>query len=159
MPISNEVHCTKNKLNFTRMYTEFFGLKERPYSMSPDPRFIYLTDQHSEALAKCEYTIQQKMGLSVIHGDVGAGKTTLARRLWEKYEHNADYNFAMLVDPNYPTPFQFINEVRRELNMNNPRRSFGDALNEFQDYLIQQHNKGKATILVVDEAQTLRPRN
>jgi general secretion pathway protein A len=66
------------------MYTEFFSLKERPYSMSPDPRFIYLTDQHSEALAKCEYTIQQKMGLSVIHGDVGAGKTTLARRLWEK---------------------------------------------------------------------------
>jgi hypothetical protein len=46
------------------MYTEFFSLKERPYSMSPDPRFIYLTDQHSEALAKCEYTIQQKMGLS-----------------------------------------------------------------------------------------------
>jgi general secretion pathway protein A len=141
------------------MYTEFFGLKERPYSMSPDPRFIYLTDQHSEALAKCEYAIQQRMGLSVIHGDVGVGKTTLARRLWEKYEHNPEYNFAMLVDPNYPTPFQFINEVRRELNMNNPRRSFGDALNEFQDYLIQEHNKGKTTILVVDEAQTLRPRN
>jgi general secretion pathway protein A len=127
--------------------------------MSPDPRFIYLTDQHSEALAKCEYTIQEKMGLSVIHGDVGAGKTTLARRLWEKYAHNPEYNFAMLVDPNYPTTFQFINEVRRELNMNHPRRSFGDALNEFQDYLIQEHNKGKTTILVVDEAQTLRPRN
>jgi general secretion pathway protein A len=141
------------------MYTEFFSLKERPYSMSPDPRFIYLTDQHSEALAKCEYTIQQKMGLSVIHGDVGAGKTTLARRLWEKYEHDPQYNFAMLVDPNYPTSFQFINEVRRELNLNNPRRSFGDALNEFQNYLVEQHKMGKTTILVVDEAQTLRPRN
>jgi general secretion pathway protein A len=141
------------------MYAEFFELKERPFSMSPDPRFIYLTDQHSEALAKCEYTIQEKMGLSVIHGDVGAGKTTLARRLWEKYAHNPEYNFAMLVDPNYPTTFQFINEVRRELNMNHPRRSFGDALNEFQDYLIQEHNKGKTTILVVDEAQTLRHRN
>jgi general secretion pathway protein A len=111
------------------MYLEFFELKERPYSMSPDPRFIYLTDQHSEALAKCEYTIQEKMGLSVIHGDVGAGKTTLARRLWEKYEHDPKFNFAMLVDPNYPTPFQFINEVRRELNIYTPSRSFGDALN------------------------------
>src|SRR5918999_635554 len=141
------------------MYTEFFSLKERPYSMSPDPRFIYLTDQHSEALAKCEYTIQQRMGLSVIHGDVGAGKTTLARRLWEKYAHDPQFNFAMLVDPNYPTSFQFINEVRRELNLNNPRRSFGDALNEFQQYLIEQHKNGKTTILVVDEAQTLRPRN
>jgi general secretion pathway protein A len=110
-------------------------------------------------LAKCEYTIQQKMGLSVIHGDVGAGKTTLARRLWEKYEHDPQYNFAMLVDPNYPTSFQFINEVRRELNLNNPRRSFGDALNEFQNYLVEQHKMGKTTILVVDEAQTLRPRN
>jgi general secretion pathway protein A len=141
------------------MYTEFFSLKERPYSMSPDPRFIYLTDQHSEALAKCEYTIQQRMGLSVIHGDVGAGKTTLARRLWEKYAHDPQFNFAMLVDPNYPTSFQFINEVRRELNINHPRRSFGDALNEFQQYLIEQHKMGKTTILVVDEAQTLRPRN
>jgi general secretion pathway protein A len=141
------------------MYTEFFSLKERPYSMSPDPRFIYLTDQHNEALAKCEYMIQEKMGLSVIHGDVGAGKTTLARRLWEKYEHDPKFNFAMLVDPNYPTSFQFINEVRRELNINNPRRSFGDALNEFQNYLIEQHKMGKTTILVVDEAQTLRPRN
>jgi general secretion pathway protein A len=141
------------------MYIEFFSLKEQPYSMSPDPRFIYLTDQHSEALAKCEYTIQQRMGLSVIHGDVGAGKTTLARRLWEKYAHDAKYNFAMLVDPNYPTSFQFINEVRRELNINNPRRSFGDALNEFQQYLVEQHKMGKTTILVVDEAQTLRSRN
>jgi general secretion pathway protein A len=141
------------------MYTDFFSLKERPYSMSPDPRFIYLTDQHSEALAKCEYTIQEKMGLSVIHGDVGAGKTTLARRLWEKYDHDTNFNFAMLVDPNYPTSFQFINEVRRELNINHPRRSFGDALNEFQQYLIEQHKAGKTTILVVDEAQTLRPRN
>jgi general secretion pathway protein A len=141
------------------MYTDFFSLKERPYSMSPDPRFIYLTDQHSEALAKCEYTIQEKMGLSVIHGDVGAGKTTLARRLWEKYDHDPNFNFAMLVDPNYPTSFQFINEVRRELNINHPRRSFGDALNEFQQYLIEQHKAGKTTILVVDEAQTLRPRN
>jgi general secretion pathway protein A len=141
------------------MYIEFFGLKERPYSMSPDPRFIYLTDQHSEALAKCEYTIQEKMGLSVIHGDVGAGKTTLARRLWEKYAHDAKYNFAMLVDPNYPTSFQFINEVRRELDNYTPSRSFGDALNGLQNYLIQEHTKGKTTILVVDEAQTLRPRN
>jgi general secretion pathway protein A len=65
----------------------------------------------------------------------------------------------MLVDPNYPTSFQFINEVRRELNLNNPRRSFGDALNEFQNYLVEQHKMGKTTILVVDEAQTLRPRN
>jgi general secretion pathway protein A len=141
------------------MYTDFFSLKERPYSMSPDPRFIYLTDQHREALAKCEYTIQEKMGLSVIHGDIGAGKTTLARRLWEKYGHAPQYNFAMLVDPNYPTSFQFINEVRRELNINHPRRSFGDALNEFQMYLIEQHKMGKTSILVVDEAQTLRPRN
>lgn len=145
--------------NTTIMQLDFFELKEKPFSMSPDPRFIYLTDQHAEAMAKCEYTIEQKMGLSVIHGDIGGGKTSIARRLWEKYFYDNQYNIAMLVDPNYPTSFQFINEVRRELKINRARRSFGDALNEFQDYLLEQQTQGKTTILFVDEAQTLRPRN
>ena len=67
------------------MYESYFGLKERPYSISPDPRFIYLSAQHQEALAKSQYAISQKMGISTIYGDIGAGKTSLARRLWEQY--------------------------------------------------------------------------
>lgn len=139
------------------MYEAFFELKERPYSISPDPRFIYLTTQHQEALAKCEYAISQKMGISTIYGDIGAGKTSLARRLWEKYAADPHFNFAMLVHPNYPSSFQLIKEIRREFGTDKPKRSLSDALDDFQEFLIQEHTKGKTNVLIIDEAQNLRP--
>lgn len=139
------------------MYEAFFELKERPYSISPDPRFIYLTTQHQEALAKCEYAISQKMGISTIYGDIGAGKTSLARRLWEKYAADPHYNFAMLVHPNYPSSFQLIKEIRREFGTDKPKRSLSDALDDFQEFLIQEHSKGKTNVLIIDEAQNMRP--
>ena len=139
------------------MYQAYFGLKERPFSLSPDPRFIYLTSQHQEALAKCQYTIEQKMGISAIYGDIGAGKTSLARRLWEQYAADDGHRFAMLVHPSYPTPFQLLKEIRREFGNNKPRRSLVDQLDDFQDFLIEQHSKGKTVILVVDEAHRLKP--
>lgn len=139
------------------MYESFFELKERPYSISPDPRFIYLTTQHQEALAKCEYAISQKMGISTIYGDIGAGKTSLARRLWEKYAADPRYNFAMLVHPNYPSSFQLIKEIRREFGTDKPKRSLSDALDDFQEFLIQEHTKGKTNVLIIDEAQNMRP--
>jgi len=67
------------------MYEAHFSLKEKLLSISPDPRFIYLTAQHQEALAKVQYAISQRMGVSAIYGDIGAGKTSLARRLWVLY--------------------------------------------------------------------------
>lgn len=139
------------------MYEAHFQLKERPYSISPDPRFIYLTTQHQEALAKCQYAITQRMGLSTIYGDIGVGKTSLSRRLWEQYAANPDFNFALLVHPNYPTPFQLINEIQREFGVYKPRRSLTSALNEFQEFLIEQHQAGKTNVLIVDEAQRLKP--
>jgi general secretion pathway protein A len=139
------------------MYESYFGLKERPFSLSPDPRFIYLTTQHQEALAKCQYTIDQKMGVSAIHGDIGAGKTSLARRLWEQYAANNNYRFAMLVHPNFPTPFQLLKEVRREFGEGVPRRSLVDMLDDFQEFLIEQHRHERTVVLVVDEAHRLRP--
>lgn len=139
------------------MYESYFGLKERPYSISPDPRFIYLTTQHQEALSKCQYAITQKMGLSAIYGDIGVGKTSLARRLWEQYAADPQFNFAMLVHPNYPSSYQLVKEIRREFGLDKARRSLTDSLDEFQEYLINEHQKGKTSVLVIDEAQNLRP--
>ena len=139
------------------MYEAYFNLKERPYSISPDPRFIYLTGQHQEALAKSQYAIVQKMGLSAIYGDIGAGKTSLARRLWEHYAADPQFNFAMLVHPNYPSPFQLLKEVRREFGLDKPRRSLTDSLDELQEFLTEAHQQGKTSVLVIDEAQNLKP--
>jgi general secretion pathway protein A len=141
------------------MYEAYFNLKERPFSISPDPRFIYLTAQHQEALAKVQYSIPQRMGVSAIYGDIGAGKTSLARRLWVLYSDNPQYNFAMIVHPNFPSTFQFVKEIRREFGLDKPPRSLSDALDEFQDYLLEQHSQGKTNILVIDEAQNLKPSN
>jgi general secretion pathway protein A len=141
------------------MYEAYFSLKERPFSISPDPRFIYLTAQHQEALAKVQYSIAQRMGVSTIYGDIGAGKTSLARRLWVLYADNPKYNFVMIVHPNFPSTFQFVKEIRREFGLDKPPRSLSDALNEFQEFLLEEHAKGKTNILVIDEAQNLKPSN
>src|SRR5713101_368017 len=139
------------------MYQAYFSLKELPYSISPDPRFIYLTSQHQEVLAKCQYSIAEKMGIAAIFGAIGSGKTSLARRLWEQYAAQPQCTFGLLIHPNYPTPFQFIKAVLREYGLTKPRRSLEDMVSYFEDFLIEQHSQGKTTILVIDEAQTLRP--
>jgi general secretion pathway protein A len=139
------------------MYESYFNLKERPFSISPDPRFIYLSAQHQEALAKSQYAISEKMGISTIYGDIGAGKTSLARRLWEQYAADPRFNFAFLVHPNYPSPFQLIKEIRREFGHARSRRSLADELNELQRFLIEEHQKDKTNVLVVDEAHKMKP--
>ena len=104
------------------MYEAYFELKEKPFSISPDPRYMYLTTQHQEALAKCQYAIEQKQGISTIYGDIGAGKTSLARRLWEQYAANDGYNFAMIVHPNFPSPFQLLKGIMFEFGLSRARR-------------------------------------
>jgi len=145
------------------MYETYFGLKERPFSINPDPRFMFLTAQHQEALAKCQSVIENKMGASAIHGDIGSGKTSLARRLMEIYAfpqnpgEEPKYNFALIVYPIYPSAFQLLKEILREFGMVQPRRSLVDYLDDFQEFLQVQHDRGKTNILVIDEAQNLKP--
>ena len=139
------------------MYAEFYGLRERPFSISPDPRFIYLSPQHHEALAKCQYAVSEKMGLSTIYGDIGAGKTTLSRRLWQLYADDPKYKFATIVHPNFPTPFQLVAEIEREFGFYMPRKSYTSALSDLKSFLTAQYEKGISSVLIVDEAQRLKP--
>jgi general secretion pathway protein A len=139
------------------MYQAYFGLKELPFRISPDPRFIYLTSQHQEVLAKCQYSVAEKMGIAAIFGTIGSGKTSLARRLWEQYTTQSEYTFALLIHPNYPTPFQFLKSILREYGLTKPKRSLEDMVAYFEEFLIEQHRNGKTPILVIDEAQTLHP--
>ncbi len=146
------------------MYEAHFGLRERPFSTSPDPRFLFLTAQHQEALAKCQAVIESRMGASAIYGDIGAGKTTLARRLLDLYslpseerQKGPGYNLAYLVHPTYPTPFQFVRQVLFEFGLTQPRRSLSDHLTELQAFLQTEHEAGKINVLIVDEAHRFTP--
>src|ERR671932_478327 len=79
---------------------EFFSLNEHPYRIGPDPRFLYLSDQVKEALSKCEYMIQERIGPIYIYGPIGSGKTSILRRLHELLSQDPQYNVAYLISPN-----------------------------------------------------------
>lgn len=137
------------------MYESHFGLKERPFTISPNPRFVYLSPQHQECLAKAQYSVSQHTGLSVVYGDIGTGKTSLSRRLAQEFSDRPEYRLGMIVHPNYPSAFQLIREIRREFGLTQPRRSLTDELRDFQEYLIKQHEEKRTIVLLVDEAQKL----
>src|SRR5437870_996344 len=137
------------------MYESFFGLHEAPFSISPDPRFFFLSSQHKEALAKCQYAVQERMGLAVIYGDVGTGKTTIARRLFQTFSDKTDYKTAMIISPGLRTENALMREVMKEFGVAT-KRSFADSRAAFQAFLTQQFAEGKTVVLMIDEAQTIR---
>jgi general secretion pathway protein A len=140
------------------MYEEYFGLNERPYSTSPDPRFFYLSPQHKEALAKAAYAINERMGLSVIYGNVGTGKTTVARRIYQQFQDSQDHQVVMLIHPDYPTPNQLLRAIVQEFKIGKTAQAKLDLLNLFKDYLFERAvNKKETQVLLIDESQTMKP--
>jgi general secretion pathway protein A len=140
------------------MYESFFGLQEAPFSISPDPRFFFLSSQHKEALAKCQYAVRQRMGLAVIYGDVGTGKTTIARRLFQGFSDMADYKTAMIISPSLRTENALIREIMKEFGVQT-KRSFADSRAAFRAFLLQQFADKKTVVLMIDEAQTIKNPN
>jgi general secretion pathway protein A len=139
------------------MYTEHFGLAELPFSISPDPRYLYLTPQHREALAKTQYIVNQKGGLAVIYGDVGHGKTTVARRLFHLFRDDPAKQTALIITPDLKTDSALLRRVMAEFGVP-PRRSHALSLAAFQDFAAKAFEQDKTLVLMVDEAQQLTPR-
>ncbi len=138
------------------MYLEYFGLAELPFSISPDPRYLFLTPQHKEALAKCQYIVNQKGGLAVIYGDIGTGKTTIGRRLYQLLKQDPRQEVAMLITPDLKTDTAFLRRVMAEYNVQ-PKRSHALSVAEFQNFATQAFMKDKNLVLLVDEAQQMTP--
>lgn len=140
------------------MYESFFGLQERPFSISPDPRFFFLSSQHKEALAKCQYAVQERMGLAVIYGDIGTGKTTIARRLFQIFSDKSDYRSAMIISPGLKTENALLREIMKEFGVPT-KRAFADSRTAFQAFLAEQFKDNRTVILMLDEAQGIRSPN
>ena len=130
------------------------GLVEPPFSLSPDPRYFYVSLQHKATLAKVTYAIEQKQGLSIIFGDVGVGKTTIARRLYQVYRDRADFLTAYIPTPLFPSDFQFLKNICAEFGLS-PKRSKLQQLETFEEFLIEAFREEKTVLLIVDEAQGL----
>lgn len=138
------------------MYLDHWNLAEMPFKITPDPRFLYMTPQHQEALAKCQYVIHEHGGLVAIYGDIGMGKTTIARRLFEMTQEDS-CRVGMLVTPALKTETAFLRAIMDEFDVP-PKRSYSLSLNAFQDFIIASHTEGRNLVVIIDEAQKLTPK-
>lgn len=137
------------------MYREFFGFSEKPFTITPNPQFIYLSEQHREAFAHLLYGIDSHAGFIAMTGEVGTGKTTVLRTLLTQLDPEK-YRSALIFNPCLSGE-QLLASICREFGVEAAEcNSFGylDALNQ---YLVEQHGAARTVVLVVDEAQNLAP--
>lgn len=132
-----------------------YGLTQTPFSVSPDPKFLYQTPQHKRALAQIRFTVQDRQGLAVLYGDVGMGKSTLVRKLYDLYRADAAYETILLTNPDPTSALQLLKRITDACEL--PRkRSRLDQMQELEAYLVDRYRAGKNTVLLIDEAQLLR---
>ncbi|MGB7904171.1 MAG: AAA family ATPase [Steroidobacteraceae bacterium] len=137
------------------MYTSFFGLQEKPFAITPDPRYLYLSERHAEALAHLLYGINEAGGFIQLTGEVGTGKTTVIRSLLEQLPGHAEV--ALILNPRI-TPSEFLLTICEELHLQVPaegRNSTKALMDLLGHYLLEAHARGRRVVLIVDEAQNL----
>jgi general secretion pathway protein A len=140
-------------------YFAVLGLQKEPFSTSPDPEFFFESNEHHSALMRLLIEIRLKRGLSVIMGDVGTGKTTLSRKLFQMIKERGDIEFALIMDPTANDERLFLESLVRALNIQlDPGASVLDYKEAIKKHLFQKGvEENKTTVLVVDEAQKLCP--
>ncbi|HEX4389716.1 MAG TPA: AAA family ATPase [Steroidobacteraceae bacterium] len=139
------------------MYLTFFGLNEKPFAITPDPRYLYLSERHAEALAHLLYGINEAGGFVQLTGEVGTGKTTIVRSLLAQTPKNAE--IALILNPKMTAP-EFLLTICEELGIGVPDsalESLKDLVDILSHYLLRAHAGGQRVVLVVDEAQNLSP--
>ncbi len=135
------------------MYREFYGLKELPFALTPDPRYIYFTQSHREVMANLHYGIESGRGLVVVTGEVGTGKTTVLRWMMQRMDRNV--LVAYIFNPRLTVP-EFYQHVTTLLNVQKWETK-SELLMELGKTLESRHSRGLRTVLIVDEAQGLSP--
>src|SRR3954470_13468085 len=137
------------------MYASFFGLNEKPFSITPDPRYLFLSERHAEALAHLVYGINEAGGFIQLTGEVGTGKTTVVRSLLAQAPKHAE--IALILNPRM-TPAEFLLAICEELGITvaaESENSLKDLVDLLSRHLLSAHAEGKRIVLVVDEAQNL----
>lgn len=138
------------------MYESHFGLKENPFNVTPNPEYIYLGERHKEALAQLLYGVREKKGFIVITGEVGTGKTTLIHYLLDKLNGNDHTKTAFLFNPKL-TVNDFIQYILKDLGVRIHGQTKGEYLHHLHRYLLNAYRKDERVVLIVDEAQGLKP--
>src|SRR5437016_128651 len=135
------------------MYAEFYGLKELPFALTPDPRYIYFTPSHTEVMANLHYGIESGKGLIVVTGEVGTGKTTMLRWVMQRLDRTV--LVAYIFNPRLSVP-EFYQHLAKLFDIQNWETK-SDLLIELGKVLETRHSRGLRTVLIIDEAHGLSP--
>ena len=134
------------------MYTEYYGLTEKPFSLTPDPAFLYLSKQHKMALTMLLYGLQSQAGVTVISGEVGSGKTTLIREILSHMDHTVNIGLISNAHNSFGNLLQW---VLMAFNIKSDAKDKATLYQVFVDYLISEYANNKRTVLIIDEAQNM----
>jgi general secretion pathway protein A len=136
------------------MYLNFYGLEKKPFNPTPDPKFLYLTPSHREALAQILYGVQEGKGFIVLTGEVGTGKTTLIQTLLRRLDEKTEVAYIF----NSKLPFDALVEyMLRDFGITEDLTSLPQRLFALNNFLIERRRAGQNTVLIIDEAQNLDP--
>ncbi len=136
------------------VFQEAFGLKERPFSKTPDPKFLYLSRVHEEALARLQYAVEEKE-IVLLTGEIGCGKTTLTRALMDSLDES--YRVVYILNPRL-TANQFIRTVSKRLDIEIPYNYKDDLLEALYDRVYELYEEGITPVIIIDEAQLIPKR-
>jgi general secretion pathway protein A len=136
------------------MYESHWGLQEPPFSLTPDPKFLYLSRGHENALMMMHYSITRNKGAAMLCGDIGLGKTTISRKLLE-YLDPVQYKVVLIVNP-ILSPIQILKEVLNQIGVEATSRNRQVLVQQLHEQLLKFYERGLRVVLMVDEAHLIR---
>ncbi len=136
------------------MYCKFYGLNERPFNVTSDPAFFFLSRMHKEALSHLLYGVSQRKGILVITGEIGTGKTTLCRSFLNQVASNV--KTAFILNP-YFSELQLLEAIVRDFGITPKNKSKLGIITDLNRFLMSESQLGNNIVLIVDEAQNLKP--
>jgi len=136
------------------MYEDYFNLSEKPFNLTPDPSFLYLSKSHKEALDHLHYGLMRGEGFMCIYGDVGLGKTTVCRELIKKLD--GDFVTSLVLNP-FLSEKDFFRSVLKDFGVRAATGTKKDLLDRLNRFLLRKASSGKKPVIIIDEAQNLSP--
>lgn len=137
------------------MYNHYYGFSEKPFSLTPDPHFLFLSSVHKRALAYLLYGLEDKKGFITITGEIGAGKTTIIQALVNRLD-SATNVLAKIVNPKV-SAYQLLRMIIRDFGIDCHNDSKDELLDTLNKFLLTQYGSGRSAVLIIDEAQNLEP--
>ena len=145
-------HFRQSDCYVTLVYLDFYGLKEPPFNITPNPRYLFYSAKHREALNYLLYGIRERKGFVQLTGEVGAGKTTLCRALLEQL--GKQYSTALILNPVLSAD-QLVKAIAMEFGLQTKSMDLLETVTEINLFLLEQMEQGRESVLIIDEAQNL----